>query len=214
MTDTVKIFGVDAGGTPGLVTSLVGSDPSLRDVAAGDVSGDGLVDVVTVGTSGNVTVWKRTGSASPLFTPTTLDVSSDVMSPMRVRTGDVNGDGRNDAVVLGLNPLGGESRAVVLRQDGTGGLVLAQIVPGTGNTINDLAIGDLNGDGRADLIFGGARLRLAGSDAGGVFQDFKLEQIPVATGQKSVAIGDLNGDGQNDALFIDELGQLNAAYAP
>jgi len=69
----------------------------------------------------------------------------------------------------------------------------------------DIAIGDLNGDGHADLVIGNEGVnRLLINDGKGYFTDYSFERLtfrlkPEET--REVDLGDIDGDGDLDILF-------------
>jgi autotransporter-associated beta strand protein len=121
---------------------------------------------------------------------------------VRVASGDVNGDGIND-VVVAAGPGGGPQVNVY---DGTS-LQLVHSFYAYNAAFNDgifVAVGDVNGDGYADIITG------AGQGGGPHVQVFSGQNYsniasffaynPVFTGGISVASGDVNGDGYSDVV--------------
>ena len=121
---------------------------------------------------------------------------------VRVATGDVTGDGRADLIVA-AGPGGGP---LVKVYDGvTGNLVRSFYAYATGFTGGvNLAVGDVTGDGRLDII--------TGADAGGgphvqVFdgKSFNVVRSFLAynagfSGGVRVAVGDVNLDGRSDII--------------
>jgi serine protease len=130
----------------------VGGIPELNDlssIAIADVTGDGLLDVLgTVNTpSGVVNVFRQTTDGT-LADPVTTSAGT----PHSVAIGDINGDSRDDLVVIDT------PKARVLRQLGDGSLgaqlsVLAAAATYAG--VQGIAIGHLDGDGLADVAYAG-----------------------------------------------------------
>jgi hypothetical protein len=118
--------------------------------------------------------------------------------------GDVNGDKIEDLVVAA--GAGGAPRVRVF--DGTDGHLLADFFayePSFRGGLN-VAVGDVDGDGRGDIILGtgnggGPRVRvLSGADMGQtVLQDYFAYE-PTFRGGVTVAAGDVNGDGVAEVI--------------
>jgi len=121
---------------------------------------------------------------------------------VRVASGDVNGDGIND-VVVAAGPGGGPQVNVY---DGTS-LQLVHSFYAYNAAFNDgifVAVGDVNGDGYADIITGagqggGPHVQVfSGQDYSNIASFFAYN--PAFTGGISVASGDVNGDGYSDVV--------------
>ncbi|RLS24872.1 MAG: hypothetical protein DWH70_06380, partial [Planctomycetota bacterium] len=121
---------------------------------------------------------------------------------VRVASGDVTGDGVND-VVVAAGPGGGPQVNVY---DGTS-LQLMHSFYAYNSAFNDgiyVAVGDVNGDGYADIITGAGQ---GGGPHVQVFSGHNYSNIasffaynPAFTGGISVASGDVNGDGYSDVV--------------
>ena len=134
------------------VTLSVDSTWAARGVAIGDLNGDGRRDLaVTWGGAAPAALsvfYQRTdGTLAPPVTLASLDY------PGAIEIGDLNGDGRLDAVVAhdGWGSVG------VYLQAANGTLQAEQRFTGTDGSANPhgLAVGDLNGDGRLDIAQAG-----------------------------------------------------------
>src|SRR5262249_2568496 len=120
------------------------------DVASGDVNGDGVDDVIAVaqnGGNGHVKVFDgATGSLIQSYLGMPNAVGS-VSAP----AGDVDGDGKADVIVAGST--GGDT--MIKAFSGATGAQLLEIDPHPGfHGQLSLAAGDVDGDGKADVITG------------------------------------------------------------
>ncbi len=171
-------------------------------VAAGDVNGDGFYDIVTsTGSSStpNVKVFNGTnGSLLQSFLAYDVAYSSGVY----VAAGDVNGDGISD-IVTGTDA-GGTPQVKVF--DGTNQSILysffAYDVGFTGGV--RVAAGDVNGDGRADIITSpgpgaASNVKVFSGMNGSLLSSFFAFNVAF-TGGVFVAAGDVNGDGKSDII--------------
>jgi hypothetical protein len=179
--------------------------PHVHGVAADDLNGDGRPDLVTDSWANDqLLVLFGDGKANFKTPGTFLKVGKRPYQ--RHRVADVNGDGRAD--ILCTNMEG--SSVTVLLGDGRGGFKQPAGSPfACGDSPFNLAVGDVNGDGKIDLAVvdspsstaeGHGRDGLTvmlGNGKGGFAM---LAGSPLETGKtpNRVAIGDVNGDGVND----------------
>jgi len=119
-------------------------------VAVGDVSSDGVNDIVTVHGGGN-TLGVYLGNADGTMA-TSAVIYSTGTSPYLVTTGDVNSDGRTDVIVSNMNSNGMGSVGVFTQK--TDGTLNAQVAYNTGQGSGPagVAVGDLNTDGKNDIV--------------------------------------------------------------
>jgi len=178
--------------------------PHTHGIAVADFNGDGRLDMATDD-------WGE-DKVSIIFGDTDLQFDHQTFYAVgkrpyqRLRTSDLNQDGKPDLVTTNLE---GNNSTVLLGQ-GNGTFLEA---PGSPFPCGDapfaVAIGDINGDGYADLVITDAPTITAESkghdglyillgDGAGHFQS--MQGSPFFTGRSPsrLAIGDLNGDGIND----------------
>jgi FG-GAP-like repeat len=128
---------------------VVGAGINPQFLALGDLNGDGRLDAVITNprTSNNFTLGKiivLLNDGNGGFTSSELALAN----VRAVALGDVNGDGKLDAVVSVTNSA--NDGIVWLLGGGDGGLALSGNVALSDPT--NLALGDLNGDGRLDVV--------------------------------------------------------------
>jgi hypothetical protein len=126
-------------------------------------------------------------------------------------TGDVNGDGRTDLIFVGQNSSGGGLyiRTKLSKGDGTWTAVNQTFGDGAGVHTYPTLTGDVNGDGRTDVIFVGQN-----SSGGGLYIRTKLSKgdgtwtaVNQTFGDGAgvhtypTLTGDVNGDGRTDVIF-------------
>jgi hypothetical protein len=169
-------------------------------VATGDVNGDGVDDVITgiaAGAGPHVKVFDGvTGQLIRSF----YAYDPSFTGGVNVAAGDVNGDGHAD-IITGVASGAGPHVKVF---DGATGQVLhsfyAYDPSFTGGVT--VAAGDVNGDGRADVVTGTAsatsHVKVFDGASGQLLHSFLA--YPGFTGGVNVAAGDVNGDGRADVI--------------
>jgi hypothetical protein len=197
------VTGTQAPGLPGSSFFAYGAAFSggVR-VALGDVTGDGVPDVITApgpGGSPEIRVFHgRTGVTTMSFMAYGAAFSGGVF----VAAGDVNGDGRSDIITV---PGAGGGPNVKIFNGATGALMLSFMAYGpafTGGVF--VAAGDVDGDGRADVIAapgagGGPNVKVFSGQTGTLLQTF-FAYDATFTGGVRVGAGDIDGDGRADVV--------------
>lgn len=175
----------------------VGIEPYA--VAIADYNGDGRPDVATANYS-NHTISVRPGLANGMLGPATT-VSTGA-NPSSIAAADFNGDGKPDLVTACL----GSSGVCVRLNSSNGGAPtfaanVQYVIPALPYHV---AIGDVNGDTRPDLVTAnglGNSISVLTGNANGSFNapvDFAAGQAGAQP--ECVALGDVDGDGILDAL--------------
>ncbi|HXZ59403.1 MAG TPA: VCBS repeat-containing protein [Steroidobacteraceae bacterium] len=188
------------------------------DVAAADFNGDGRPDVALAvdegaNTPGVAAVYEH-GPASGQGYLSRVDYPAGVSFPSRMVAADLDGDGRPDLLLL-TSESASSMVAVLLNSSGKPGSFGAPqllSVP----FANDVAVADLDGDGRSDLIIAGSTLMVALQNAGapGTFAAPATLYSGSGAGFVAVAVGDLDGDGSPEVAVADELGVSVLFLAP
>lgn len=191
-------------------------DNQLSQLRVADLNGDGLNDLIVVNNTRSKInlLYNQTGKTNtvqPIANPAKKELNElppdarfrieSIASEKRIAcliVADLNGDGRPDIAYYGE-----PKELIVLYNQGTNGwsspkrwaIDDGQLSP------NALATGDLNGDGRTDLVL------LAENYVYFLPQqaDHTLGEpvkIPISAAVKSVQIVDIDGDGRSDLLLV------------
>jgi hypothetical protein len=210
-------------GSPGALAFLAGdgtghfaltktsaeTGPSL--LAAADLNGDGKLDAVYADKSA-ASVAVALGKGDGTFAAGTDYAVPNNTTLMNIAVSDVNGDGKPDVVITAenatTNPASATGLYVYLNKgDGT---LLAPATIDTPSSPGALAIGDLNGDGKPDIVLtnspfatgtaGNLLVYLGNGD--GTFKT--AVSYPAGYSSTGLAIADVNNDGKPDLVFGSE----------
>ncbi len=200
--------GISAASFSAPVVLPAGGDP--RAIAAADVDGDGKPDIV-IANLGSANVWVyRNISGSGTITPASF--ASPVQfstgnQPFSVAIGDLDGDGKPDLVTSNLT----DNTLSLLHNTGSAGTLtpasFSRVDFPTAGSPRFVAVGDLDGDGKADLAVANQQ-----SSSVSVWQNIaipgKLDATSFAartdfttrSGPQYIAIGDINGDSKPELV--------------
>lgn len=200
----------------GILSSPIAYDsgaPFGRSVALGDVNRDGKLDVV-VANSGATGVLLGNGAGT--FQPAvTYEPGGVVGGPNSVLVRDVNGDGKPDLILAATPECTGcssEGVASILLGNGDGSFEPAVTYPSGGEYARSVAVADVNGDGKPDLVVANLSgiwpdqraLGILTGNGDGTFQPVVIFDSGGET--FSVAAGDLNKDGSPDVVVVNTAG--------
>lgn len=183
---------MDAPGSP----FAVGRMPYLP--AAGDVDGDGVVDLL-VPNARDDDVAALLGGTTGSLAPASGSPYPVEPRPYFVGLADLNGDGKLDLVTSQAET----ALLTILLGDGRGGFA-----PGPGSPLDGgfrgykVRFGDLNLDGNTDLVttgVGDGAIVLLG-DGRGAFQPAPGSPFATGGGPWGVAVADVNSDGKLDII--------------
>lgn len=179
----------------------VGTDPFPTSVGAFDADGDGRDDIVVTcfgAAKLNVFLQEDDGIGSAK----TTEVETP-FGPRHLAIGDLNSDGWRDVIVSHFNA----ATVGVYETLFAGQIAIdrrAEI--STGGPVDSVAMGDINADGRNDLVVtvaGGKLLRYSLTFEGELPR-LPVQVVSLPSGLSGpVALGDVDGDGRNDAVVVE-----------
>jgi len=173
----------------------------VNAIAVADIDANGMQDILGLvstdlegtATPGFVST-RRQGPEGVFATPVRFGVGA---GPANLVLADVNGDGRPDLVVANTAD---RTVSVRLADPTRPGFFLAATVLATpGRSPLDVAVGDLNGDGRADIVVvasGASNVLVFTQAAGGTFN--AAVTYAVGGDPLAVVVADLDGNGRAD----------------
>jgi FG-GAP-like repeat/PASTA domain/FG-GAP repeat len=163
-------------------------------VASADLNGDAKPDLATANDAGSVSILLNQGRGR-------FAIKRDYATgqhPYLIRAGDLNVDGKPDLVTAN------ESRATslwVFLNRGDGSFEAGRNYPIPNGTSSNVAIADLGGDGKPDLVVesnDASTVSVLVNHGDGTFEASR--NYATGKGPDAVATGDLNGDGKPDLV--------------
>jgi hypothetical protein len=178
------------------------------DIAAGDVDGDGDLDLLVGidGTPSQNRLYLNDG-ASRFVEATATHLPVDNADTLAVALADLDRDGDLDAYCCNRS----QDKLYVNDGNGVFALVTVPRVPANTSMTFAVAIGDVDRDGDPDLVLGvGGQNRLWINDGTATFVDETAVRLPAFSDQtRAVALVDVDLDGDLDLLSGNTYGQQN-----
>ena len=175
-------------------------------IAVGDINGDGKPDIVITNSgvgSNRIGIYKNVSQPGSINFTLSLQASTQ-SDPMAVAIADLDLDGMPDIVVANFS----SNTISIFRNTSSNGSIHLnpQVVLNTGPNPISLELGDIDGDGKPDIVVGNS-----GSDTINIFRNISTTGslgLTPATGiitngyQIAQAEGDIDGDGKPDLVLL------------
>jgi hypothetical protein len=209
LRNTSTMYDLDSGTFAPRVAIHTG--PVVNVVLPADVDGDGRVDIIASNFSDyTLTVLRNVGSPGSISSSTLQDVArlATGVDPLFTVAEDLDGDGRVDLAVQNLTG----SSITVFRNTSVGATSSASswappVTIPTGAFPAGLAAGDLDGDGRIDLVVKGQKIFVHQNiSTPGSLTDTSFApavEFPIVGSNWGVSLADMDGDGVNDIVVLD-----------
>jgi hypothetical protein len=214
------------GGSAGFISSSFVNTASLTTglhpygIFAADLDGDGKLDLVTPNNANtpnpaSISILLNMGNSGSLVFASEFDLSAPSGSyPDDIIAADIDGDGKLDLVFSSVL----SNTVSVYRNTSTPGMLsfAARQDFSTGANPSSVAIGDLDGDGKPDLVVtnflsGTISLFINTSTSGSIAFKPKAD-LATDLGPQTVVIGDLDGDGKPDLVVTNSFSSSLSLY--
>ncbi len=204
LLNTATSGSITSGSFAAAVSFVVGSSPV--NMVTGDFDGDGKADVAVVNNgSTTISILRNLSSVGSISLAAKVDFTTGG-APLGIAAGDIDGDGKLDIAVANSSA----ATVSVFRNTSSQGSInsssfATKVDFTTGTSPSGVSIGDIDGDGKPDMIVGNTssntlslfhNIATSGSLTTGSFEA-KVD-FATGTGANYIALGDLNGDGKVD----------------
>jgi hypothetical protein len=188
----------------------VGTEPNLTSLAVQDVNGDGKPDIVAI-TGSNVppstplAAYVYLGNGNGTFqTPTTLAPGAYWLNAVAIA--DMNGDGKPDIVIAGQSSDKSTAYVNVLLGNGNGTFQAAIVNSFSLEFSSAIAIGDIDGDGRLDVVMAGTVGSVFFGNGDGTFDSTYSGSVYSLQNATRPKVAKLSSSGASNVLVADSLG--------
>jgi len=192
------------------------TNPGPNSIVAVDVNGDGKIDLVAMTPYNGVFVFLGNGDGTfqaPIVNTTVCTDSIGVCNSIAVA--DLNDDGKPDVAVQSGGTAGGGISILLGNGNGTFGTGTYYPVAISGTFANGgIAIGDVNGDKKPDVIVGSSNVTAIVylNQGGGTFAVHGTVGTVPLIPTNNIVLADINNDKKLDIIIPDGLGDVFTFY--
>lgn len=161
---------------------------------AADFDGDGKIDLAVCNENG-VAVYRNTSTTTSSSVGPRITVAAG-FSPQNIYAADINSDGKKDLVVASFDI------NILVNTSTSGNISFAAPVPLTGGFCKEIAIADLDRDGRQDLVIsytsGSGVTVFRNTSYNGVVSFLELNDYIIGNDPNRITLNDFDRDGRID----------------
>jgi hypothetical protein len=179
---------------------------TAHGIAIGDLDGDGKLDIaVANGIANRIDIFRNESTSGNIsFAPKSQLVTGVAFD---VAIGDINGDGKLDIAYPNQN----NGNVTIQKNTSTPGTIsfIPTTIVTTPNLPTKIAIGDIDGDGKADLLISGSTISVCRNTSTSSTISFAAISNFTSSSGSNITIGDLDGDDKADIVSVSNSGNIS-----
>ncbi|WP_304065242.1 FG-GAP-like repeat-containing protein [Pedobacter glucosidilyticus] len=217
-SNTISIFRNTTAGNTSNFAAKIDFSVGLKPVAIAirDLDGDGKLDIAVVNQNSNsVSVLRNTSTIGNISFASKVDLAVS-STPSFLAIGDLDGDGKPEIAVSSTN----DGTISILRNVSVSGSISFVNSQNflTGNDASGIAIGDMDGDGKLDVVALNRSPNsisiLLNTSTNGVLSFAPKSDFATETFSSFCSLADIDGDGKFDVLVTNTLGDPKLIIYP